>query len=96
MKRHFPTDCSSSTICIANRHNEVAILIPIARRGFFKTLEVGKIVMRSRSIVTQLVIQYVSLVDTEKRYEIVLHELIFPIAKVISINLISKHTTTID
>jgi len=49
------------------RHNEVTMLIPIARRGFFKPIEVGKRIMRSRSIVTQLVSQYVDLVKTEKR-----------------------------
>jgi hypothetical protein len=54
-------------MCIQNKHNEVAMLIPIARRGFFKVVEVGKITVRSRSIVTQLVNQYVNLVTTENK-----------------------------
>jgi hypothetical protein len=53
-------------MCIPKRQNEVATLIPIASQGFFKAIEVGKKMMRSRSIVTQLVSQYVNLVNTEK------------------------------
>jgi hypothetical protein len=54
-------------MCIPKRHNEIPMLIPIDRRGFFKAIVVGKRMMRSQSIVTQLVSQYVNLVDTEKR-----------------------------
>ncbi len=54
-------------MCIPKRHNEVTMLIPIARRGLFKAVEVGKRIVRSRSIVTQLVNQYVNLVTTENK-----------------------------
>jgi hypothetical protein len=46
---------------------DVAILIPIARREFFKIIEVGKRRTRRRSIVIQLVSQKIDRVNTESK-----------------------------
>jgi hypothetical protein len=55
----------------------VIALTPIAKRAFFKTEEFGKIVMKRRFIVIQLVSQYVDRVNDERKYEFVLHSITF-------------------